>query len=227
MRPRPRTSATPGSSRSRCAQPLAELAHARVQRRVLEDVEHRVRRGATTGPPANVEPWSPGSSTSAQPRRRRRARRSAARRRAPWRSSARRARRRRARRPTACRCARARTGSRRRSAPRRARRRPRARRAARSSASTRTPDSPWTGSSSTAAVRSSTAAAIASAVGSTATKPGHERRERRLLGLLRRRGQRAVRAPVEAAVHGRRCRRPASPCARASAPPRPPRRRSW
>ncbi len=41
-----------------------------------------------------------------------------------------------------------------------------------SSLSTFTPDSPWIGSSSTAAVSESTAPAIASGVGSTARKPG-------------------------------------------------------
>ena len=50
---------------------------------------------------------------------------------------------------------------------------------------------------------------------STARKPGHQRRERRLLGLLRRRAQRAVRAPVER-VHGRRRRRRAGGALRTS-----------
>ena len=93
----------------------------------------------------------------------------------------------------------ARTGPRRRSAPRRARRRPRARRAARSSrerVARRSRPAPARAAPPRSARRPPRASA--SAVGATATKPGHERRERRLLGLLRRRRQRAVGAPVEA-----------------------------
>jgi hypothetical protein len=53
MRPRPRTSVTKGSSRSASLRRSPELAHAGVQRRVGEDVERGVGAAATSGPPAN------------------------------------------------------------------------------------------------------------------------------------------------------------------------------
>ena len=168
--PRRRRAARP--ARGAGARPARARAPSSVL--VVDDVEHGAGRPRTApGPPAKVEPWSPGAKTSA--------------RRGPVTSApigspppSALADRHRVghdagvlRRPTACRCAPARTGSRRRSARRRARRRPRARRAARSSPS-----------SSDAALalhrleqdgggaRRRRPRAIASAVGSTATKPG-------------------------------------------------------
>ena len=45
IRPRPRTATHAGQLAQRLAQPVAELAHAREQRRVLEHVERGVRGG--------------------------------------------------------------------------------------------------------------------------------------------------------------------------------------
>ena len=63
--PRPRTARTPGSCSSPAREQLAELAHARPaaprrRRRRAPPAPPRRR----PGPPAKVEPWSPGASTS-------------------------------------------------------------------------------------------------------------------------------------------------------------------
>ena len=117
--------------------------------------------------------------------------------------------------PQRARCARARSGSRRRSAPRRARSQAARAAAAASSASTWTPVSPWIGSRITAAVCSSTASASACGVGVDRAEAGHERRERRLLGLLRRRATARRRCGRGRRRARPRRRRPARPCARA------------
>ena len=88
-----------------------------------------------------------------------------------------------------------------------ARRRPRARRAAPRRAATWTPRLPLDRLDQHGGGALVDRVGDRLGVGSTARKPGHERRERRLLGLLRRRAQRAVGAPVEA----RRARRRSSP----------------
>ncbi len=103
-----------------------------------------------------------------------------------------------ARTPRACRCGPCRTGSRRKRAGRRLGRRPRVPRSSISSAIGQTPDSPWTGSIMTAAVRSAHGRSQRlRVVARHAHEAGHERRERLLLRLLRRRRQRSHRAPVE------------------------------
>ncbi len=205
--PAPRTSPTPGSAAS-SARSRSRARHApggagRSRRRAP-----RAQQQRSPARPRKVEPWSPGAKTRRTPARR------SARRPGP------------APRPFAVvnrsgttddcsKChrlpvrPRPRTAPRRRSARRRPRRRPRAppRAPCRPPA---TPLSPCTGSRISAAVRSSTAARTAAAVASQAAR--HERRERRLLGLLRRR------APARRYARGtrgaaRRRRRPAWPCA--------------
>ena len=205
-RPRPRPSARARARRARRAVragPRAAARPARARRArnasssITSSTALRGRRDDRARPRTSSR-GRPGANTSAQPLGRSPARRSAGRRRGPWPASSRPARRRAARTPTASRSAPCRSGPRRTRAPRRPRRRPRGSRPAAPAAIRFTPDSPWTGSISTAAVFASTDAGISAA--GTARKPGDQRRERRLLGLLRRRRQRAVGAPVERVV---------------------------
>ena len=58
---------TYGSVASPAASRCPSGTHAREQRRIRADLERDERRGDTTGPPANVEPWSPGWKRVAQP----------------------------------------------------------------------------------------------------------------------------------------------------------------
>ena len=154
--PRPRAESTPGSSRSPSSSRSPCSRTPREERLVVDHVQHRQRGRRDDRPARERRPVIARARTRPAAARRSPARRSAGRRPGPWPASSRPARRRPARTPTASRSAPCRSGPRRTRAPHPPRRRPRGSRPATPGSIRFTPDSPWTGSISTAAVLSPT-----------------------------------------------------------------------